>query len=85
MDGFLIGQLELLDRREDDFTTLAAEERAQFLDAVCVLDLPYQGFDSDELIVELAVNVGAIHLDDEGRVFHPGVVAEDGHEVRHRE
>jgi len=60
---------KLLDGREDHFAAASGEQVAQLVDALRVLDIAYEPTNGDELIEELVVQVGAIDLDDERRVF----------------
>ena len=76
-------QAELLDRREDHLAAARGEQVAQLLYAVGVLDLAHERAHGDELIKELVVEVGAIHLDDERRVLQLRTAAQQADEESH--
>ena len=61
---------------------LRREQRTQFLDRFGVLHITDQRFDRDELVVQLVVDVRAIHLDNECRIFHPQIVPQNRDEDR---
>jgi len=55
-------QRELLDRGEDDLAASPAKQLPQVVHRVGLLDQAHQVLGPDELVVELVVEVGAVHL-----------------------
>ena len=52
VDGLVLGQLEFLDRGENDLTALAPKEGAEFFNGICVFNVADEGFYRDELLTD---------------------------------
>jgi len=83
MPALVVRGLELLDGGADHFPALGLEQIAQVFDALGLVHRADQGFGRHEIVVELIVEVGAVNLDDEGRVAQLGMPAQDADEEDH--
>jgi hypothetical protein len=85
MHSFIFIGSEFLDCRENHLAALTAQQRAQFRHRLRVLHFAHERLHRHELIVQLVVQIRAIHLDHERRILHLRMTPEDRHEVSHRE
>ena len=51
-----------MQRREDDFAAVAGKQRAELPDGFRMLHPAHERLDRDKLVVQLVVNVRAVHL-----------------------
>src|SRR5690606_26220712 len=81
---FSIFQTELLDRRKDNLPGLVAQKFPQFIGILCMMNVTDQGRPLYECLVQLTVEIRAIHLDDDCRVIHLRMPRQNSREKQHR-
>ena len=78
-------QAELLNRCENHFSALRLQQPAQILDAFRLFHRTHQRPRRREFVVQLVVQIVAVHFDDEGRIAQFRPPPQNSHQEDHRE
>ena len=81
---FVLPKGKLLDGGENNLAAGSVQQGTQVADTFSLPDIPNQHAGSQELIVELVIQIIAVHFDNEDRIFKFRLAAQDANQEGHR-